>query len=154
MVLWDIQPDDPLEVDVRNLIETHLRFTHDQSPPEDVHALDPDSLAEEGVEFFSIRSDGNLLGVGALKDLGNHHAELKSIHISESARGRGIGRAMVDHLIDLATERGFRRVSLETGAMEAFAPSRSLYRAAGFVECEPFGDYLPSAHSVWMTLQL
>lgn len=154
MGLLDIQPDDPLEADVRDLIETHLRFTYDQSPPEDVHALDPDSLAEEGVEFFSIRSDGNLLGVGALKDLGNRHAELKSIHISESARGRGIGRAMVNHLIDLATERGFRRVSLETGAMEAFAPSRSLYRAAGFVECEPFGDYLPSANSVWMTLQL
>lgn len=151
---YEIISDDPYAPDVLALLETHLRFTHDQSPPEDVHALDADSLIAEGVDFFSIRSNDGLLGVGALKDLGDRHAELKSIHTSATARGKGIGRAMVDHLLSLARSRGFRRVSLETGAMEAFAPSRALYRSAGFVECEPFGNYAPSPNSVWMTLEL
>lgn len=151
---YETKPDDPRAPDVRALIETHLRFTFEQSPPEDVHALDADSLADPRLDFFSIRSNGELLGVGALMDLGDGHSELKSVHTSESARGRGVGKAMVDYLVKLATNRGFHRVSLETGAMEAFVPSRSLYRSAGFVDCDPFGDYLPSPNSVWMTLEL
>jgi putative acetyltransferase len=61
---------------------------------------------------------------------------------------------MVAHLLGVARERGFGQISLETGSMAAFAPARSLYVATGFRPCEPFGDYLPSRNSTFMTRSL
>ena len=104
--------------------------------------------------FFSYRADGELLGVAALKRIDDEHAEIKSMHTAEAARGRGIGRALVDHLIGVARERGYRRVSLETGAGPSFAPARRLYASAGFEASSPFADYRPSPNSAYMTLAL
>jgi putative acetyltransferase len=146
--------EDPRATDVRELLERHLSFAHGQSPPEDVHALDIDGLLDPAVTFFSFRLDGELLAVGALKRLDERHAELKSMHTVGLARGRGIGRAMLDHLLREARDRGFRQVSLETGSTPGFAPARSLYESAGFTSCEPFGDYRPSSYSTFMTLSL
>jgi putative acetyltransferase len=107
------------------------------------------------VTFFSYRTGGGeLLGVGALKRLDAEHAEIKSMHTAAASRGRGVGRAMVDHLIAVARERGFRRVSLETGSGPAFAPARGLYASARFTPCEPFADYGTSPNSAYMTLAL
>src|SRR5579864_1500469 len=119
-----ISTDDPRAADVRELLGRHLAFAHHHSPPEDVHALDVDGLADADIEFFSFRLDGELLGVGALKRLDAGHAEVKSMHTAERARRAGVGRAMVEHLLGVARRRGFGRVSLETGSMEAFAPAR------------------------------
>ncbi len=140
----EISIDDPRAEDVRELLERHLAFAHLHTPPEDIHALDVDGLVDPAVTFFSFRLEGELLGVGALKQLDGRHAELKSMHTVQAARGRGIGRAMVDHLLGVARDRGFRRVSLETGSMPGFAPARSIYASAGFEPCGPFGDYSPS----------
>jgi putative acetyltransferase len=150
----EIAIDDPRADDVRHLLARHLAFADSTSPPEDVHALDVDGLLDPAVTLFSFRLGGELLGVGALKELDERHAELKSMHTAERARRRGIGRAMLDHLIGVAHDRGFVRVSIETGSMEAFAPARSLYAGAGFEECGPFGDYRPSPNSSFMTLSL
>jgi putative acetyltransferase len=150
----DISIDDPRADDVRALLERHLAFANLHSPPEDVHALDVDALLDPSVQFFSFRAQRVLLAVGALKRLDERHAELKSMHTAESARGRGIGRAMLDHLVGVARDGGFHRLSLETGSMPAFAPARSLYAAAGFTSCGPFGDYRPSRYSTFMTLWL
>jgi putative acetyltransferase len=122
----EISIEDPRAEDVRELLERHLAFAKSHTPPEDVHALEIDGLLDPAVTVFGFRLDGKLLGVGALKRLDGRHAELKSMHTAEAARSRGIGRAMVDHLIGVARELGFRRVSLETGSMPAFAPARSL----------------------------
>lgn len=149
-----IIPDDPRAADVRALLELHLAFANEHSPPEDVHALDLDGLLDPAVSFFSFRHDGRLLGIGALKMLGAEHAELKSMHTSIDARGRGIGRAMVDHLLAVARSRGVTRVSLETGTMDVFAPARALYAGAGFEPCEPFGEYFVSPNSCCMTMLL
>lgn len=149
-----IAPDDPYAADVQRLLARHLAFTSAASPPEDMHAMDGDGLAEPGVAFFAYREDGELLGVGALKRLDDGHAEVKSMHTAEAARGRGIGRAMLGYLLGVARERGYRRVSLETGSMDEFAPARALYAGAGFTECAPFGDYAPSPYSTFMTLEL
>jgi putative acetyltransferase len=146
-----IEVDDPRREDVRALLEQHLRFAKSVTRPEDVYALDLDGLLDPAITFFSLRFDGELLGVGAIKLLDPDHAELKSMHTAASARRRGVGRAMVDHLLAVAAERGVRRVSLETGAGEAFAPARSLYAAAGFVPCGPFGDYPGGLNSAFMT---
>ena len=150
----EISIDDPRAGDVHELLERHLGFARSHTPPEDVHALEVDGLLDPAVTLFSFRVNGELLGVGALKRLDERHAELKSMHTAQAARGRGIGRAMVEHLIGVARDRGFRRVSIETGSMPAFAPARSLYASAGFRPCGPFGDYRLSRSSVFMTLSL
>jgi len=149
-----IAPDDPRSADVRALLEAHLTLMRATSPPEDVHALDVDGLCVPSISFFAYRDGEQLLAVGALKQLDAEHGELKSMHTSAAARGRGIGATMVEHLLATARERGLRRVSLETGSMDAFLPARRLYARFGFVECGPFGDYSPSPNSTFMTLEL
>ena len=109
-------------------------------------------LASESVWFFSARRQGRLLAVGALRTVEEGHVEIKSMHTVEGARGQGVGRAMLEHLLTTAGDRGCRRVSLETGTGDAFAPARSLYRRSGFEIGPPFGDYGISPDSVCMTL--
>ena len=149
-----ISTDDPLADDVRELLARHLAYAHETTAPEDVHALDLDALVDPSVTFFSFRVDGKLLGVGALKRLDGEHAEIKSMHTAEAARGQGIGRAMLDHLVGVAREAGYRRVSIETGAGPAFAPARRLYASASFKPCGPFADYGPRPTAAYMTLSL
>jgi putative acetyltransferase len=146
--------DDPGAHDVRALLQRHLAFAHEHTPPDDVHALEPDDLLEPALTVFTARRDGRLEAIGALKQLDVTQGELKSMHTVEAARGEGIGRAMVDHLLSVARHRGYRHVSLETGAMDAFGPARSLYRSCGFRPCGPFSDYPESPSSAFMTLVL
>ena len=136
------------------LLERHLTFARETSPPEDMHALDLSGLLDPGITLFSARSGGRLLAIGALKELDGSGAELKSMHTTEEARRQGVGKAMLDHLISVARRRGHRRVSLETGSMEAFVPALALYESAGFTPCGPFGDYSPSPNSTYLTLNL
>ena len=145
---------DPGDPDVVALLEGHLSFAAEHSLPEDVHALDLDGLRDPSITFLAARRDGVLLGVGALKVLDPTHGELKSMHTLAASRGSGVGAALVRRLLDEARALGLERVSLETGSMEAFAPARRMYARAGFVECEPFGDYNPSRNSTFMTLAL
>jgi putative acetyltransferase len=154
MLQGEISIDDPRATDVRALLERHLAFANLHSPPQDVHALDVAGLLDPAITFYSFRQNGELLAVGALKRLDQEHAELKSMHTAEEARGRGIGRALLDHLLGVARQRGFRQVSLETGSMAAFAPARAMYTRAGFTECAPFADYFSSPNSTCMTLSL
>lgn len=149
-----ISVEDPRTPDVAALLETHLSFARATSPPEDVHALDVGSLGSEDVTFFAMRDNGTLLGVGALRELEATHGEIKSMHTAQVARGNGVGRAILDHLLSIARARGYTRVSLETGTMSEFAAARSLYVSAGFEECPPFADYFLSANSLCMTLEL
>jgi putative acetyltransferase len=149
-----IAVDDPRRPDVRTLLERHRAFALGQTPPEHSFALDADALRDPAITFFSFRDSGRLLGIGAIKRLDPDHAEIKSMHIAQAARGRGIGRAMLTHLLGVARARGFRRVSLETGTTAAFAPARALYHSAGFTSCGPFGGYQPSHDNLFMTLEL
>ena len=131
---------------------THLAFAHAVTPAGHVHALEVDALVDPAVTFFSARRDGVLLGVAALRHLDGGHAELKSMHTAEPARGQGIGRAIVDHVLAIAVDRGYERVSLETGTGVAFLPAHTLYANAGFVPCAPFGEYTQNPHSTCMTI--
>ena len=150
----EISIDDPRAPDVSRLLEVHLAFARAPTPPEDAHALEVDELLDPSVKFFSLRRGGKLLAVGALKRLDREHAEVKSMHTAQDVRGQGIGRRMLEHLVDVARADGYRRVSLETGSMAEFAPARSLYASAGFEPCQPFGDYRLSPNSTYMTLRL
>lgn len=151
-----IAPDDPRAADVHALLTRHLELMHAQSDPEDVHALDVDALTAPHITFVSARdgSDATLLGVGALAEIAPGHGEIKSMHTAEAARRRGVAGSMLAHLVGLAVDRGYARLSLETGSDEHFAAARALYARAGFVACPPFASYEPSDASTFMTLDL
>jgi putative acetyltransferase len=149
-----ITVDDPSAAEVRALIERHLEFARATTPPEHVFALDLDGLKDPAVTFFTYRVNGDVIGMAALKHLDDSHAELKSMHTAAEARGQGVGRALVDHIVTVARERGYRRISLETGSGPAFEAARTLYANASFTPCEAFGDYAPTPLSAYMTLAL
>jgi putative acetyltransferase len=149
-----IEPGDPSSTEARAVLAAHLAFAHGNSPPEAVFAMDSSGLMASDVSFFCAREEGAVVAVGALRHLSPDHAEIKSMHTAAAYRGRGYARAMLEHLLETARERGYRRVSLETGNTEAFAPARGLYAAAGFTLCGRFGDYPESGFSTFMTLEL
>jgi len=149
-----IEVDDLTRPAVHVLLAEHLSDMRAGSPPESVHALDVDQLRHPSVTMVTAWVGTLLLGCGALKDLGDGHGELKSMRTTVAARGRGIGAAVLAHLIGLADARGMRRLSLETGAEDQFAPARRLYARHGFVECAPFADYRPDPLSVFMTREV
>lgn len=131
-----------------------MALMRQSSPPEHIHALDTNGLLAPDVSFYSLREDGLLLGVGALKEIEPRHGEIKSMHTRIDQRGRGLGRTMLEHLLATARSRGYERISLETGTMEEFASARALYVSAGFEVSEPFGDYWNNEFSVCMSLDL
>lgn len=151
-----IAVDDPRADDVRALVARHVAYAHEVSPPGHVHALGDDGLLEPSVTMYAARrsADRELLAIGALRELDPTHVEVKSMHTAAEVRGQGLGAAMLDHLLSIARERGYRRVSLETGSTAPFAPARSLYTSRGFERCEPFADYTLNGFSVCMTLRL
>jgi putative acetyltransferase len=149
-----IKTDDLTGPEVIGLLQTHLDYCRATSPPESVHALDLDGLRARNVTFWSIWDGPDILGCGALKELDPDHGEIKSMHTKARERGRGVAAAVVEHIIAQARSRGYRRLSLETGSNEAFAPARALYARFGFVMTEPFADYRPDPNSVFMTLDL
>ena len=147
----DVRRDDLSGGQVRELLEEHLRSMYELSPPESVHALDIDGLRQPDVTFWTIWSGGSLLGCGALKELTLQHGEIKSMRTSSAHRRKGVARTMLKHIIDEGLRRRYHRLSLETGAMEAFAPAQRLYESFGFTYCPPFGDYVEDPNSVFMT---
>jgi putative acetyltransferase len=151
----EIAVDDPRKPDVRALLERHLTFCLSETPPEHSFALDVDALAQPGIAFFTCRdADGTVLGMGAIKELDPSQAEIKSMHTAAEARGRGVGRAMLDHLLAVARSRGYRRVSLETGTTPGFTAARAMYVSRGFVPAEPFADYFRTGDNTFYMLSL
>jgi putative acetyltransferase len=111
-------------------------------------------LRSHNVSVWTIWDDDALLGVGALKRLAADHGEVKSMHTIQAARGRGVGSAMLQHIIEAARAAGMSRLSLETGSWNYFDPARAFYRRRGFIDCAPFADYRPDPNSVFMSLDL
>jgi putative acetyltransferase len=143
--------EDPATEDIKALLQIHLNFCHDVTPAEHSFALDVEKLRMPGITLFAAREDGVLLGVGAIKDLGDGAAELKSMHTAQVARGKGVGGAMVKEILAHAKSGGFSRVYLETGSHPPYEPARRLYAGLGFEPSEPFGDYIPSEFNTFMS---
>jgi putative acetyltransferase len=143
--------DDPR---VQRLLEMHVKRARAETGRGSAHALDLPGLRGSGIEFWTIWEDGEPLGTAALKDLGAGEFEVKSMYTAEHCRRRGIGSAVLTHLIAVCRKRGARRISLETGSWEYFRPAVALYRKHGFVECPPFADYVRDPNSLFMTLAL
>ncbi|HJT38507.1 MAG TPA: GNAT family N-acetyltransferase, partial [Actinomycetota bacterium] len=136
------------------LLAKHLAFSRGVTPAEYSFAMDVEQLVDPAVTFFSARENGRLLGVAAVKRLDATHAELKSMHTSEAERGRGVGRALVEHIVVFARGQGYKRISLETGTTDEFIAARKLYANLGFQPCEAFADYRASEYNTFFTLAL
>lgn len=146
-----IAEEHPLTPDLALLFERHTTDMHADTPPESIHMMDKGALAAPGIRFFVLREDGVPLAMGAFKRIDATHAEIKSMHVLAEARGRGLSKAMLDHLVSAATADGFSRLSLETGVQPTFIAARGLYQRAGFTDCPPFEGYEPDPNSVFMT---
>nr|WP_241230451.1 GNAT family N-acetyltransferase [Sphingomonas koreensis] len=130
--------DDP---QVIGLLEVHAGGMLANSPPGTCHFLDLSKLKTPDITFLSAWEDETLLGIGAVKQLDGTTGEIKSMRTAEAALGRGVGTAILRHIIGLARERGYAALKLETGTGEAFDAAHALYARHGFAPCPPFADY-------------
>ena len=144
--------DDLTNPEVVKFLNDHLRHMIDVTPPGCVHALDVDALKKPEITFWSVWEGPLLVGCGALKELDPKHAELKSMRTAPSHLGRGIASRLLEYILSVARQRGYLRVSLETGSYEAFQPARNLYAKFGFTYCGPFSDYTDDPNSIFMTI--
>ncbi len=146
--------DDLAGPQIAAFLDEHVREMLSISPPESKHALDLDGLRRPGITFWSAMDGDAVVGCGAIKRLDASHAEVKSMRTTPTRKRSGIASLMLEHIITEARRMGFTRLSLETGSAEFFLPARRLYEKFGFEYCEPFADYRPDPHSVFLTRAL
>src|SRR5258708_34111138 len=114
--------DDP---QVIRLLRVHLTNARAQTAPGSAHALDLSGLKSPEIRFWSAWDEDNLLAVGAMKRLSQNHGEVKSMHTAEGVRGRGVGSAILQHIIDAARSGGVYKVKPAKGAMGGFQTARA-----------------------------
>jgi putative acetyltransferase len=153
-VAMNIRVDDLTSPEVIDLIRLHLQGMSQHSPPESVHALGLEALRNPGVTFWSVWGGSQLMGCGALKELNAQHGEIKSMRTATAHLRKGVAASLLRHIFDEARRRSYRRLSLETGSGEPFAPAIELYKRFGFRTCGPFADYREDPFSVFMTIEL
>ena len=150
----DIKLDDLSGPEIRALLEEHLQNMRRISPPGSIHALDLAALRRPDITFWSVWAGQELLGCGALKELDPVQGEVKSMRTAAAHRRQGVAQAMLSHILGVAADRGYERLSLETGSQVAFEPARRLYESFGFSYCPPFEGYSEDPNSVFMTRAL
>ena len=143
--------DDP---GVLALLREHLQGMADHSPPESIHALDVEALGAPGITFWTMRDGNEVLGCIALKQLDERHGEIKSMRAASAHLRKGVGAALLEHLVAEARRRNYERLSLETGSGPGFEAAHALYRKFGFADCGPFADYREDPFSRFLTAVL
>jgi putative acetyltransferase len=154
MVDYRIVEDDLWEPEIVELLELHLAEAHRVSPPGSVHAMTIERLREPDVTLWSVWDGDALAACGALKEIDSSHGEIKAMRAASEYRGKGAGRAVLEHIIEEAKARGYTRLSLETGRTDDYLPARTLYEAYGFEPCAAFADYVLDDFSICMTRTL
>ena len=147
----NIKADDLSNPDVLALVETHRAEMGANDNARISNTLDLNGLKSKDVTFFAVREGETLTGCGAIKELDKSHGELKSMHTARRFRRRGVSAALLFHMIRLAEQRGYKRLSLETHPGDDYKPARKLYERFGFEVCGAFGDYEEHEDSVFMT---
>ena len=150
----EIKIDDLSGAEIAELLRAHLQSLSAISPPESMHALNIDALRRPEITFWSVWEVEALVGCGALKELDALHGEIKSMRTASPHLRKGVASRLLQHIVEEARRRRYRRLSLETGSMESFEPARRLYAKFGFRNCGPFGDYVEDPNSVFMTREL
>jgi putative acetyltransferase len=152
--MMEIRVDDLSGREIIELLREHMRCMERVSPPESRHALNLDGLRKPGITFWTIWNGSDLAGCGALKELPSQQGEIKSMRTASAYLRKGVASQMLRHIVDEAKRRGYRRLSLETGAMAYFEPARKLYSSFGFICCGPFATYIEDPNSVFMTKEI
>ncbi|MDX2158910.1 MAG: GNAT family N-acetyltransferase [Hyphomicrobiaceae bacterium] len=148
-----LRRDDLSGEPTRRLVARHLAGMHANTPADSVHAFDIDKLGSSDVTVWSAWISGEIAGCGALKRLDGERGEIKSMRVADAFLGRGIGRAILHHIVAEARAMGMRSLWLETGSAAAL-PALRLYESTGFERCGPFGGYHDDPFSVFMTRPL
>jgi putative acetyltransferase len=143
-----IRPEPPDQPDVLRMIEALDAQMTALYPPESNHLLDVAALSDPAVMFLVVREGDEAIGCGALLQDARGWGEVKRMYVRPDRRGQGIGKRVLTELEAVARGAGLPLLRLETGIHNADA--LTLYRGAGFVECEAFGDYQPDPLSVFM----
>ncbi len=149
-----IAPADFADARVLSLLREHLHGMQGSSPPESVYALDVSGLQAPEISLFTAWRGEVLLGCAALKHLNEASGELKSMRTAPQYLRQGVASRLLEHLLTLSRERGYRRVSLETGSGPAFEPALALYRSYGFRNGEAFGDYRATSFNQFLHVEL
>lgn len=147
---FQIRIDNLLGASTQALIAEHLAGMQGNSPPGHVNALAIDGLRAGNVTFWTAWDEEDLCGCGALKELSADAGEVKSMRTRAAFLGRGVGQALLDHIVRTAHERGYRRLLLETGTGDAFKAAHGLYLKNGFKWCGAFGAYTTTDFNVFM----
>jgi putative acetyltransferase len=150
----EIKIDDLSGSEIAEFLEEHIKEMKSVSPPESKHALDLEGLRKPEIKFWTVWENSRLIGCGAMKELDANHAEIKSMRTAISFGGEGVASMLLQHILNEAKLRGYRRISLETGSMPFFEPARKLYVKYGFKNCAPFSTYREDPNSVFMTIKL
>ena len=152
--LIDLRPTTPDDPGTRLLIDAHLAFTRAVSPEESCHSLGPEQMS--GIDLYALEEAGSVVAIGGLKPLNDGTVEVKSVHVSAAARGRGMSRRMMSHLIGIARAAGHGAMVLETGSsrLPAFDAARGLYLSLGFQPCGPIAGYVADPLSDFFRLDL
>lgn len=104
--------------------------------------VDGEAVRRPRGAFVVAHLDGEAVGCGALRPLPGGDpsiAEVKRMYAAPAARGRGVGRALLRHLVAVARELGYAQVVLETGTRQPEA--MALYAAEGWAPLAPYGQY-------------
>ena len=150
-----IADDDLTAPVVIDLVAFHMAGMRATSPACSVHALDLSHLKAREVSFWTVwDGDGDLMGCAALREIDAGHGEIKAMRTLPKHLRKGVGRALMVHLLGVASDRGYTRLGLETGSGPAFEPALALYRGFGFRDGEAFGDYRPDPFLRFMHLNL
>jgi putative acetyltransferase len=149
-----IKPGDFDDDRVRALLTLHLEGMHANSPPGHVFALDWSGLQRPEISFYALWDGEDLLGFGALKELEPRAGEIKSMRTADAHLRKGVAATILDHLIAVARQRGYARLSLETGSGPAFEPAVNLYRKYGFTDGGAFDGYVKSPFNQFLHLDL
>ena len=139
---------------VNELLNKHFIELRSVSPKGSTHVLDIPGLKIPSIKFWSLWENENLIGCGALKFLEDNHGEFKSIRISDKYRNKGLGKKIIDYLIEEAIKLNIKKISIETGTGIFFEPARKLFKKCGFKPCDPFAHYKEDPNSCYFTLDL
>ena len=139
---------------VNDLLIKHFTELRSVSPDDSCHVLDIQGLKDPSIKFWSFWENEKLIGCGALKILEDNHGEFKSIRVADKFRKSGMGERIISHLIDQAKQMDIKKLSIETGSGEFFAPARKLFKKFRFNECKPFADYKEDPNSCYFSLNI
>ena len=146
-----ISAEGPLTEDSRRLIEGSETALREVYSADECFTFTAEELDRPEVDFLVARKDGKAVGCVAMVRHSDY-AEVKRLYVPHSARGLGVGKALMDHLEDKAKAAGLRVMRLETGPK--LAAAMALYAARGYVECDRFGDYEDHPASLFMEKRL